>query len=303
MLTKDGQNKVFKQSPTPPYFTDSALDAQLNKAAQFQAEYNASVNVMSHTGPRWFSDSTGKGGNMIGLEDRAAFFGITHVVEAAGMGQARNYPHSWMASDTHFRPWFNVDGVYPTLGFGAARAANGTWHFVAVATRYADGEIPGGSGVANVQTRVVEPSIVRPQVNNAAVKPLPQETFEIRDFSNAPRANAQPAIVFSIARNQKQFSPNGGFYLIFQDDGNLVVYTADGGFVWGLNNIVPDLLQQIASIVLQADGNLVAYAAGGEYVWSALHQPLPNGANLHLTDGGVLALVEPGGTVVWSTAQ
>lgn len=147
VVTLGGTEKVFKQNRTPPYFSDSKLNDKLNLAAQFQAEYIASTNRLGHDGPNSFSDPrTGKHGNMHDLGMRADFFEIPrNIVEAAGGGNAGDYPHNWMAGDTHFRPWFGVDGIYPELGYGAAQSANGTWYFVAVATRYPDGVIPGGS--------------------------------------------------------------------------------------------------------------------------------------------------------------
>lgn len=165
--TLGGPNKVFKQSRTPPYFTDSTLDATLSQAAQFQAEYNASIDRMGHDGPTAYTDRrTGKSGSMRGLGDRADFFGAPRgIVEAAGGGQARDNPHGWMASDTHFRPWFNVDGVYPTLGYGAARSSSGNWHFVAVATRHADGVLPVAANpavAANMPPAAAAPASAAP---------------------------------------------------------------------------------------------------------------------------------------------
>lgn len=70
---------------------------------------------------------------MLEASDRSVFFGgPRNVVEAAAAGGLGDAPHSWMAGDTHFRPWFNVDGAYPQIGYGAAMSANGTWYFVAV---------------------------------------------------------------------------------------------------------------------------------------------------------------------------
>ena len=180
--TLGGSNRVFKQNSTPPYFLDSTLDAKLNQAAQFQAEYNASVNRMSHDGPSTFADpETGKRGSMRDLGARADFFGIPrNVVEAAGGGKARDNPHGWMVSDTHFRPWFGVDGVYPTLGYGAARSASGDWHFVAVATRYADGVMPGNSDASSA------PVPAAPAPDPFVAQDTPQETWISLQSYNFP---------------------------------------------------------------------------------------------------------------------
>ena len=37
-----------------------------------------------------------------------------------------------MKSETHFRPWFNVNDLHREVGYGAAQAANGMWYYAAV---------------------------------------------------------------------------------------------------------------------------------------------------------------------------
>ena len=131
--TVTGGEEIFKQSETPPYFADHVLNEELNAAAQFQAEYQAYRNKMGHDGPAAFLDpKTGKNVDLSTLGKRADFFGAPGLVaEAAGSGLGQQ-PHSWMASDTHFRPWFNVKSCVPAMGYGAAMAADGTWYFAAV---------------------------------------------------------------------------------------------------------------------------------------------------------------------------
>ena len=115
---------VFKQNPAPPYFAPHVLNDQLNKMAQFQAEYNASIRRVSHDGPQsYFDKESNKNVNMSDMEQRAVFFKVENTVEAAGGGRLGDSPHNWMKSDTHFRPWFNIDGCYPEIGYGAAREA------------------------------------------------------------------------------------------------------------------------------------------------------------------------------------
>ncbi len=198
--TKGGTEKVFKQNPTPPYFTDSTLNDKLNLAAQFQAEYQASINVMGHGGPRAFTDPrTGKSGNMSDLGDRVVFFeGPGSIVEAAGGGTPGDCPRCWMSGDTHFRPWFSVDGIYPLLGYGAAKSANGNWYFVAVAVRHPDGVVPAGSNpmaAAPTPTAPAAPAaLAQPVVSPPATERIRGGAEPVRTRGDAYEAPPAPAV-------------------------------------------------------------------------------------------------------------
>lgn len=104
-----------------------------------------------------------------------------------------------------------------------------------------------------------------------------------------------------LAKNEQLCSPNGGHCLIFQNEGNLVVYRpADGGFVWGLNQTGTDFTRN-ARVAMGTDGNLVAYAASGGSTWATGTQGNA-GATLELRDSGEMVVVY-GGRVVWSSAS
>lgn len=78
------------------------LNAKLDDAAQFQAEYNASIDTGTHEGPESFVfPGTSKSADMSGLGKRAAVFAVSSVVEGAGAAPLGGAPHNWMASDTH----------------------------------------------------------------------------------------------------------------------------------------------------------------------------------------------------------
>ena len=148
VVTKTGATeKVFKQNATPPYFADHRLNAELNRAAQFQAEFLASegkpMTLASHLGPTSYTDPrTGKTVSMYTLTDRGRFFNTPPAVEAASGSGPGGSPHDWMSGTTHFRPWFNVAGTYPRIGYGIAKAANGNWYTVAVPEINEKGESP-----------------------------------------------------------------------------------------------------------------------------------------------------------------
>jgi hypothetical protein len=65
--------------------------------------------------------------------------------------------------------------------------------------------------------------------------------------------------------NPGQYISNSDGKLIYQHDGNLVLYTASGQARWstGTHNTSP------GRVVMQTDGNLVVYDGGGRAVWAS----------------------------------
>src|SRR5262249_42493202 len=97
---EDLTEKIYKNQETPPYFKDLLLNDALNKAAQFQAEYQASIGKGGHDGPDSFD-----GDSMKTVGDQIKHFGYTGVPggEIAGWSSIANaFPEMWMQSDTHF---------------------------------------------------------------------------------------------------------------------------------------------------------------------------------------------------------
>jgi len=105
-----------------------------------------------------------------------------------------------------------------------------------------------------------------------------------------------------LVREQRYWSQSGSHYLVFQNDGNLVVYRADGGYVWGLDRQPNTDFRQIGRVTWQADGNLAAYAADNQYIWSALTRGPDASARLLINPQGVLQIVR-GGQVMWSASN
>jgi hypothetical protein len=121
------ESKIYKNQETPPYFNDLVLNDNLNRAAQFQAEYLASKNSQSrqHYGPENY-----QGKSMLELGDRLKFFDYTYGVEGEGVASlwsATGSPETFMQGDTHFRPWFNIGADVVEIGLGVAQGAPGGW--------------------------------------------------------------------------------------------------------------------------------------------------------------------------------
>ena len=125
------QETIYHDRKQAPYFQDLTLDPNLNKAAQFQAEHMARTKYVGHDGPAKF-----KGTPMKSLDDRLKHFktGPTEG-EGAGAGRVFDYPAGWAKSDTHFRPWFNVNARVTKVGLGAAKGSDNKWYFVVVSNK------------------------------------------------------------------------------------------------------------------------------------------------------------------------
>lgn len=109
-------------SNLPPF----RLNEKLNRAAQMQAEYCAANRTLTHNQPR--------NPAMNNVPDRLKAVGYNGTaVEAGGAGQLTDYPKNWMKSETHYRPWWGLDGPNENeIGFGFAKASDGTWYVFAV---------------------------------------------------------------------------------------------------------------------------------------------------------------------------
>lgn len=135
---KTKEEKIFKNRETPPYFEDLVLNDALNDAAQFQAEWQAKKQEVTHFGPEKFNDKPTEAS-----WQRTITFGFDNDKyqlegEATANGASvAAFPENWMRSDTHYRPWFNIGHDVRQIGLGLAKDANGVWYSVAIA---AEGE-------------------------------------------------------------------------------------------------------------------------------------------------------------------
>ncbi|MEP7336544.1 MAG: hypothetical protein ABI977_02170 [Acidobacteriota bacterium] len=103
----------------------------------------------------------------------------------------------------------------------------------------------------------------------------------------------------SLKRGMKYASPSGNHFLIFANDGNLVVATKSEGFVWGLNT-VSNNFSQSARVEVTPEGRLAVYDAKGKAIWTSTGNPAAN-ATLNLTFSGALQLVSTTGEILWAS--
>jgi len=87
-------------------------------------------------------------------------------------------------------------------------------------------------------------------------------------------------------------SANNRYQLIFQRDGNLVLYGPRNRALWSSNTQG----RPVEKCIMQTDGNLVLYLPGGQAIWNSKTYRFP-GSFLWLQNDGNLVLYAP----AWST--
>jgi hypothetical protein len=88
-------------------------------------------------------------------------------------------------------------------------------------------------------------------------------------------------------------SPNNNYQLVFEANGNLVLYQLNGFAIWATNTAG----QTATSAIMQTDGNFVLYA-NGSTIWSSNTAGNP-GAIFRLGDYGNLVVEIASGRVLW----
>lgn len=88
-------------------------------------------------------------------------------------------------------------------------------------------------------------------------------------------------------------SPNGAYLLLYQTDGNLVLYGPSGP-VWASDTHG----SPPGHATMQGDGNVVVYRADGVPIWATDTAGLP-GAELRVQDDGYIVLYDAGQNVIW----
>jgi tyrosinase len=99
-----------------------------------------------------------------------------------------------------------------------------------------------------------------------------------------------------LAANQWMRSANGRYELIYQGDGNLVLYGPGHLALWASNTDG----EPVGSCVMQGDGNLVIYSPGGVALWAS-DTDGHAGAALAVQDDGNVVIYAPSGAAVWKT--
>ena len=90
-------------------------------------------------------------------------------------------------------------------------------------------------------------------------------------------------------------SPSRQYKLIYQTDGNLVLYRASGQFLW--NNGKVNVGGRLS---MQSDGNLVSYDSAGKALWASNTSGKAGAVLAVQDDGNVVVYASAGCTALWS---
>lgn len=125
--------------------------------------------------------------------------------------------------------------------------------------------------------------------NSSQLRELPTN----RDIMASGRA------IYAGSNELAIYSPNGKYKLIYQTDGNLVLYKVAGNVaLWSSRTNG----QPAGRCEMQADGNLVIYKTNGQAIWSSGTDGGPFvGSYLRVQDDANVVIYKPDGTPAWAT--
>lgn len=114
---------------------------------------------------------------------------------------------------------------------------------------------------------------------DASLTPEPPEQTEREDHQIRTTSGAVEILPGS------RWKPLDGFRMVFQGDGNLVIYDSHQQAVWASGTHG----KNVARMIMQDDGNLVMYDGDGAAVWATGTSGVPNAA-LELLPAGILVI-------------
>ncbi len=99
--------------------------------------------------------------------------------------------------------------------------------------------------------------------------------------------------------NQKYQAPTGGYALVFQSDGNLVVRNSNDGFLWGSFQTGEPLYGKKAR--LETDGSFKVYDGAGQFMWG-IPTNVP-GSKLSINENGEPVILSPDNKTLWNGSK
>ena len=147
--------------------------------------------------------------------------------------------------------------------------------------------------------RTPTPASAPPPVAAAVAAPTPAPAAAPAQSAAAVAARLPLTAGMTLQRGMKYPSPSGKHTLVFAEDGNIIVSTKGGEFVWGVNNLTKNFSKN-ARVGMDADGRFAAVDAAGNVVWAPLPSRDP-GAQLTVNSAGALQLIGRDGRILWSS--
>ena len=185
----------------------------------------------------------------------------------------------------------NLNSMWCFVTTYAGRCAEPSDGVVATQSQFMPGGITiAGNGAAHVrQTVEGEPDIRRALVEHVGLR--------TRAGNSVPPGGGLPPTTLRSGERlfpgQQVSSPSGTARLLYQLDGNIVLYTSSGA-IWhsGTVGVPPGF------VAMQGDGNLVLYTAAGQAAWASDTNGYDN-AYVSLDDTGTLRVVSQHGVTLW----
>ncbi|WP_189380007.1 hypothetical protein [Gemmobacter nanjingensis] len=133
---------------------------------------------------------------------------------------------------------------------------------------------------------------------------LPEETPEAPPEPAAePVAGPEPAPetlregIAGVVTREQRFAMDG-YYMTFQADGNLCIYTeADNGFVWCVNNDPSIRYADTAEVVMTTGGQLMGLDAAGEVLYAYPPEPTGMPSDIFISSEGKVTMANETGTI------
>jgi hypothetical protein len=273
--------------------TPLVLDKRLNAMAQEQAEYQASIQKVTHDNSNYGNDMGKR--SRVHLDQNDQLPGVG-TAEACGGGTLSSYPMSWMKSETHYRPTWNLDKqTVNAVGFGAAKGNDGQWYVTAVWCnlksptnengvkpsinsesnkwfnfRYVKFEIAPGESLKAKEAYFLASSNLKYILHfNADGIPELGEVVEKKRQEEDELVRIKPIYTFSVRKHSWAKTDETKFY-IQKKDGNLQFVHVNTSY-WGLTNGRDQnvsILYKVAKLKITDDGRIVLLDKASKELWS-----------------------------------
>ncbi|GHB62199.1 galactose-binding domain-containing protein [Persicitalea jodogahamensis] len=261
------------------------IHEDLNKLAQEQADYQASIKNVTHDN-RNYRDFGARVDRYLKNHPKPE--------ACAGAMSLSEYPIGWMKSETHYRPTWNLDSYngksipVNVVGYGVAKNGD-MWYFTAIWSYVEGAASPATTSVGNTS----------PKTDPFAANPAQAATLKYQSLMK-PGDKLQ--------EGEKLVSANGRFQLRGTPDGSFVIETVPDSrvaYTFPLNDGL-NSAPKVSFLSYNPDGNIVVnstqqkayYATNGRD--GAASTILHKSDHAELTDDGRFVLVDKAGNEIWS---
>ncbi|WP_373331290.1 galactose-binding domain-containing protein [Salmonirosea aquatica] len=264
-----------------------SIHEDLNKLAQEQADYQASIKDVTHDN-RNYRDFGARVDKYLKNHPKPE--------ACAGGMYLSEYPIGWMTSETHYRPTWNLDSYngksipVNVVGYGVAKNGD-MWYFTAIWSY-----VEGAASPATTST------------NNALPKTDPIATNPVSAKAATLKYQSRMKPGDKLQEGEKLVSANGRFQLRGTPDGTFVIEALPGGqvaYTFPLNDGL-NSAPRMSFLSYNPDGNVVINSSQKKayYATNGSDRAAPiilyKSDHAELTDDGRFVLVDKNGNEIWS---